>query len=322
MRRSERHAVLGDRTAASRARLPTAGDRHPSDLVALANSFAQSAACKSVRPHTSCLPHGWRSTRYPASAPSSPASGPGSRRAGLVRPCPIEFLCSGTGRPTGSDARPLVSSPSRFLTAGVSRIASAGSSWSQHGRLRYPAHPLVEKLTSGSDGPASKLLGYFGSTVDGVVRVYLSLDDLSVYYEISEDDIVHVEDASTDELPNGGSAIWVKASARVERCVSERTSVEACYLAGGCWHAWPKAQRAPLRRSLGRPQDPEGSSRFGHAPSSMVPALRAMTCRVSTQSSIGVDSSPPSTRALVAPDIHAWPNAVRPPVVLQQSCAP
>ena len=97
---------------------------------------------------------------------------------------------------------------------------------------RYPAHPLVEKLTSVSDDVAAKILGYFGSTDDGVVKVYLSLDDLSSYYAIREDDIVQVEDAPPDELPHGGSAIWVKANARVELCVNQRTTVEARYLTG------------------------------------------------------------------------------------------
>lgn len=99
---------------------------------------------------------------------------------------------------------------------------------------KYRPHALVEKLTSSSgDAGASKLLGYFGSSADGVVKVYPSLDDLGVYYEIREDDIIHVEEASAEELPHGGSAIWVKARARVERCVTARTSVEARFLTGG-----------------------------------------------------------------------------------------
>lgn len=98
---------------------------------------------------------------------------------------------------------------------------------------KYPPHPLVGKLTSGKDDTgAVKLLGYFGSSADGVIKVYPSLDDLSVYYEIREADILHVEDAPEQELPHGGSAIWVKADASVERCVNERMSMEARFLAG------------------------------------------------------------------------------------------
>jgi hypothetical protein len=117
---------------------------------------------------------------------------------------------------------------------------------------KYRPHPLVEKLTSGSgDAGVSKLLGYFGSSTDGVVKVYPSLDDLGVYYEIREDDIVQVEEAPADELPYGGSAIWVKARARVERCVSARTSVEARFLAGGI--AARMAKGPPITyRSLAR----------------------------------------------------------------------
>ena len=123
---------------------------------------------------------------------------------------------------------------------------------------RYSAHRLVDKLTGESDEAASKLLGYFGSTVDGVVKVYLDLDDLSVYYAIREDDIVHVEDASTDELPHGGSAIWVKANARVERCVSQRTSVEARYLAGGVSARMAKGPAVSSQAFARQPAGPQG----------------------------------------------------------------
>ncbi len=117
---------------------------------------------------------------------------------------------------------------------------------------KYRPHPLVEKLTSGSgDAGASKVLGYFGSAADGVVKVYPSLDDLGVYYEIREDDIIHVEEASAEELPHGGSAIWVKAHARVERCVTARTSIEARFLTGGI--AAKMAKGPPVtHRSLAR----------------------------------------------------------------------
>ena len=97
---------------------------------------------------------------------------------------------------------------------------------------KYPAHPLIEHLTREPGESPSRFLGYIGGTTDGVVSVYPSLEDLSIYYEIREDDIVHVEDASPDELPNGGSVIWVKASAQVQHCVNRRTSVEARYLTG------------------------------------------------------------------------------------------
>lgn len=100
-------------------------------------------------------------------------------------------------------------------------------------KSKHSPHPLVAKLTSAqAEAGAVKLLGYFGSVSDGVVKVYPSLDDLSVYYEIREGDILHVEDAPAEELPHGGSAIWVKANAPVERCVNQRTSTEARFLAG------------------------------------------------------------------------------------------
>jgi hypothetical protein len=99
---------------------------------------------------------------------------------------------------------------------------------------RFAAHPLVEKLTAHTKaGDQVRLVGYFGGTAEGVVKVYPSLDDLSVYYEIREEDILAVEDAAPEELPHDGSAIWVKGDARIERCVDRRTSVEARFLAGG-----------------------------------------------------------------------------------------
>jgi hypothetical protein len=120
---------------------------------------------------------------------------------------------------------------------------------------KYRPHPLVEKLTSGfGDAGASKVLGYFGSATDGVVKVYPSLDDLGVYYEIREDDIIHVEEASAEELPHGGSAIWVKSHARVERCVTARTSVEARFLTGRIAARMAKGQPVAYR-SLARADD-------------------------------------------------------------------
>ena len=39
---------------------------------------------------------------------------------------------------------------------------------------KYRPHPLVEKLTAGKgEAGAVKLLGYFGSTIEGTVKVYL-----------------------------------------------------------------------------------------------------------------------------------------------------
>jgi hypothetical protein len=133
---------------------------------------------------------------------------------------------------------------------------------------KYRPHPLVEKLTSGvGDAGASKVLGYFGTTVDGVVKVYPNLDDLSVYYEIREDDIIHVEEAPAEELPHGGSAIWVKSDARVERCVTARTSVEARFLSGRI--AAKMAKGAPVTyRALAREcadLDTSGVSKCGES---------------------------------------------------------
>jgi hypothetical protein len=125
---------------------------------------------------------------------------------------------------------------------------------------KYSPHPLVDKLISGTgEAGAVKLLGYFGNASDGVVKVYPSLDDLCVYYQIREGDIVHVEDAAAEELPHGGSAIWVKANAPVERCVNQRTSIEARFLAGEISGYMTKGPAATYR-SLAARQAPAGGS--------------------------------------------------------------
>lgn len=123
---------------------------------------------------------------------------------------------------------------------------------------RYPPHPLVGKLTGESDEGTTKLLGYFGSTVDGIVRVYPSLDDLSVYYAIREDDIVHTEEASSEELPHAGSVIWIRAGAQVECCVSQRTSIEGRLLAGAVTARMAKGPAVPYRPFPREAFGPEG----------------------------------------------------------------
>jgi hypothetical protein len=125
---------------------------------------------------------------------------------------------------------------------------------------KYRPHPLVEKLASGSGSSgATRVLGYFGSTADGVVKVYPSLDDLGVCYEIREDDILHVEEASTQELPHGGSVIWVRSQARVEHCVAARTSIEARFLTGRIAARMAKGPPVTYRSMAGVPFEQGGA---------------------------------------------------------------
>lgn len=98
---------------------------------------------------------------------------------------------------------------------------------------KFKPHRIVEKLTAGKgETEAVKLVGYFGSTSDGVIKLYPSLDDLSVCFHIREADILHVEDADPKVLPYGGSTIWVNAEAKIDRSVSQRISISARFLAG------------------------------------------------------------------------------------------
>jgi hypothetical protein len=69
---------------------------------------------------------------------------------------------------------------------------------------RFPVNPIIEKI---GDAPAVKLMGYFGAASGGFIKIHPSLDDLSTYWEVREDDILHAEDAPADLLPYGGSAI-------------------------------------------------------------------------------------------------------------------
>jgi hypothetical protein len=95
---------------------------------------------------------------------------------------------------------------------------------------KFKPHPIISKLEASG---AVKLLGYFGGTADGVVKVYPSLDDLSVCLRIRETDILHVQEATPEECPHGGSAIWVKPDALIERAVSQSSAIQARFLAGG-----------------------------------------------------------------------------------------
>ncbi len=121
---------------------------------------------------------------------------------------------------------------------------------------KNPVHPLVKKLeAAGGAQDAIKILGYFGGSAgEGTVRIHPTLDDLSVHYDIREDDILHVEPADPNELPNGGSAIWVKGNAQVQCSMTRSTATQARFLggriaarmAGGPAVTYRMASRAPL----------------------------------------------------------------------------
>src|SRR5580692_3739073 len=124
---------------------------------------------------------------------------------------------------------------------------------------KFPAHTLVEKLSAGGDTVAAKILGYFGGTTDGVVKVYPTLNDLSVCLHIREADIIHVVDATPEELPNGGSVIWAKPDAQVQREVNKRTTVQAGFLAGKIAARMARGPGIAARgaRAAAAPQDPD-----------------------------------------------------------------
>lgn len=134
-------------------------------------------------------------------------------------------------------------------------------------KREYPAHPIVAKL---GDTDAVKILGYFGSTTEGIVKIYPSLDDLSVHYQVREGDILHVEDASADELPNGGSAIWINASASIEHVSTQRTSLEARFLTGDIAARMAKGPAATYRSRRALVPDTGACGGFSVWPCSVV----------------------------------------------------
>jgi hypothetical protein len=95
---------------------------------------------------------------------------------------------------------------------------------------KFKPHPIISKL---EETGAVKLLGYFGGTTEGVVKLYPSLNDLSVCLRIREADILHVQDATPEECPHGGSCVWVKPDALIDRAVNQSASIQARFLAGG-----------------------------------------------------------------------------------------
>ena len=95
---------------------------------------------------------------------------------------------------------------------------------------KFKPHPIISKL---EETGAVRLLGYFGGTTEGVVKLYPSLNDLSVCLRIREADILHVQDATPEECPHGGSCVWVKPDALIDRAVNQSSSIQARFLAGG-----------------------------------------------------------------------------------------
>jgi hypothetical protein len=77
-------------------------------------------------------------------------------------------------------------------------------------------------------------MGYVGrSGKEGHVRVYPTLDDLSQYIEIREEDIVHSEDVPDTVMEHGASSLWVKGSAELVHHQTQTETVQAQFLGGG-----------------------------------------------------------------------------------------
>jgi hypothetical protein len=82
----------------------------------------------------------------------------------------------------------------------------------------FPQHPVMGKLLAeGVDvSDVMSLAGYAGPTTEGgAVRLFPSLQDLSVYVEIPAGEILHVEKAAEATLPNDGVIVWLRNESAV-----------------------------------------------------------------------------------------------------------
>jgi hypothetical protein len=100
---------------------------------------------------------------------------------------------------------------------------------------QLPYHPLLASLakdtTLGNPGPESaiKFSGYVGpASQDGLVRLYVTLNDLSHYIEFERNAVVQTSDTPESILPDKAVTIWVKGSTRV-RGIREYASATALY---------------------------------------------------------------------------------------------
>jgi hypothetical protein len=92
---------------------------------------------------------------------------------------------------------------------------------------------LAEQLvpSPGTIPDSVALSGFVGrSAEDGKIRLYVDAS-LRGYYEISIPDIVHSQQVPATESPLGGSIVYVKGSARLQR-VQVSTEIEARFLQG------------------------------------------------------------------------------------------
>jgi hypothetical protein len=89
---------------------------------------------------------------------------------------------------------------------------------------------IVDALVSAGAAKAVRLAGYPGKgTTSSTVRVYIRLDDLSEYYEVSTEDIVHQHDPEDPLLP---SALFLKSDAKLVR-IARTSATEAGSLLSG-----------------------------------------------------------------------------------------
>ncbi len=79
-----------------------------------------------------------------------------------------------------------------------------------------PTHPLLQRLVSERATNVTTLRGYVGpSDVQGRVRLYASLHDLSESIEIDRDDVLHYADTPERIQPFGSLTLWVRRDAQV-----------------------------------------------------------------------------------------------------------
>lgn len=93
---------------------------------------------------------------------------------------------------------------------------------------------LVERLIPDPAKPSDVVVlnGFLGaSDRPGFWRLYLT-QDLKQFVELAEGDIVHNEPIPTTLSPSGGTTLWVKSDAKIERTSTTTRQAQAQFLAG------------------------------------------------------------------------------------------
>lgn len=90
-----------------------------------------------------------------------------------------------------------------------------------------PTHPVLDQLHRQNRTDVTTLKGYVGhSPLDGYVRLYADLDDLTQSVDIARSDIVSFVSAPEAVLPLGGVILWINKDAQISANQAQTTRVQ------------------------------------------------------------------------------------------------